>query len=165
MTIKTRRFGEVEVSEEDILGFPEGLVGLSSYKRFVMLRDPESENLIWLQSVDREDFSLATIHSSCLESEYHLEVRSNEVESIQLDNGEDAEVFLVINRVEGTFFANLRGPLIINTRRMLGKQVVLRNPEYGVRHALAASLPETDDAQGPRARTAQAAQVSISPRL
>jgi hypothetical protein len=30
MTIRTHRFGDVEVRDEDVVGFPEGLVGLSS---------------------------------------------------------------------------------------------------------------------------------------
>lgn len=163
MTIRTHRFGDVEVRDEDVVGFPEGLVGLSSYKRFVMLRDPDAENVIWLQSVDRPDFALATVHSSFLDIEYRLEVRASEVESIQLESNDDAEVFVVINRVEGDYYANLRGPVIVNTRCMLGKQVVLRNAEYGVRHPLAAGRTDSDQTTGSPARTATA-QVSISTR-
>lgn len=163
MTINTRRFGQVEVSEEDVVTFPEGLVGLSRFKRFVMLRDPESANLVWLQSADKEDFALATLHSTSLGTEYKVEVTADEVESIRLDKPDDAEVFVVINRVEGTYYANLRGPLIINAERMLGKQVVLRNPAYGVRHPLQTGHEDAGD-PGQGAWTAQAAHVSISAR-
>lgn len=161
MTVKTHRFGEIEVSDEDIINFPEGLVGLTRFKRFVMLRDPESEKLVWLQSIDSADLSLATMHSASLLDDYRVELRPDDVASIGLDNSDFAEVFVIINRIEGKFFANLRGPLIIHSEKMLGKQVVLRNPEYQVRHPLSSDL---EAAQGSRARKSESAHVSITAR-
>lgn len=139
MKIKTFRFGEIDIEDDDVIRFPEGLVGLTRYGRFVMMRDPESVELIWLQSLDHADFALATVHHSRLATDYRVEVNPQEVASINLRDLDDAEIFVILNRVEGTFSANLRGPLVINTKEMLGKQVVLNNPAYSVRHALAPS--------------------------
>ena len=144
MKVRTHRFGEIEVGPEDVITFPEGLVGLSAHKRFMMLRDPESADLIWLQSVDDPNFALATIHHSKLGIDYKVETTPLDVASLQLDDVADAEAFVIINRVDGRFSVNLRGPIIVNASKMLGKQVVLKNPAYGTRRLLEIGVPEPD---------------------
>lgn len=136
MIVETYRFGTIEISEEDILRFPEGLVGLSRLKRFVLLRDPQSAELYWLQSLDDREFALACLHSSKLEGQFELEPGELDLSCLKLESPKDVEVFVVLNRVQGTFTANLKGPVIVNPAKSLGKQVVLTDPRYDVRHAL-----------------------------
>lgn len=136
MKIRTAKFGEVECEEQDVLVFPEGLVGLGAFKRFVMFSDPDSADLIWLQSVDQPEFTLATVHSSKLGGDYLVQANACDIDEIELAEVSDAEVFLIINRVDGEFSVNLRGPLVVNAERMLGKQLVLNNAEYQIRHPL-----------------------------
>ncbi|MFO0948673.1 MAG: flagellar assembly protein FliW [Planctomycetota bacterium] len=134
MLIRTHRFGDLDVAEESVIHFPEGLVGLSQFKRFVLLEDPESPDLIWLQSADEPRFVLATIRASKLGQMYAVEIQDEDRKTLNLKDPEEAEAFVVLNRVEGKFYANLRGPVIVNIAEMLGKQIVLTNPAYGVRH-------------------------------
>lgn len=139
--IQTSRFGELEIPEEQVIVFPEGLVGLGSLKRFVLLGDPASENLIWLQSVDQADFLLGTLHASLLGDAYRFELAAPEVAALEADSLAEVEVFVILNRVDRKFHANLRGPILINPRRMLGKQVVLTDPSFDVRRPLETLAP------------------------
>ena len=50
--INTSRFGEVEISQDDILEFSEGLLGFGQLRRFVVLDDPNDEIFAWLQSCE-----------------------------------------------------------------------------------------------------------------
>lgn len=149
MKISTRRFAEIEVCDEDIVHFPEGLVGLASHKQFILLQDPESTDLIWLQSLDQHDFALATIHSSKLGPDFPLEVHPAELHSLRLDSPDDLAAFLIINRIDGQFFVNLRGPIMVNAQRMIGRQVVLQDDRYGVRHAVSVSTSAPAEASSP----------------
>lgn len=139
MIVDTCRFGAIEIAEDDVLLFPEGLVGLSRLKRFVLLRDPQSAELFWLQSLDEREFAFACIHSSKLGGPFELDLSEVDVDALKLTSSEDAEIFFIVNRVDGAFTANLKGPLVVNAVKSLGKQAVLTDPRYEVRHALLAA--------------------------
>lgn len=136
MKIASHRFGDIDVPDELLLHFPEGLVGLARHQRFALLQDPESEHLLWMQSTQEKDFALATVHYSRLGFEYQVEVQPEDLAAIGAESPEEVLVFVVLNRQEGKFYVNLRGPILIHAHKRLGKQVVLANPTYQVRHPL-----------------------------
>ena len=142
MKLQTQRFGELEIADEDVIHFSEGLVGLSRHNRFVLFGDPESTELYWLQSVDFPEFAVATVHSSKIGGDYEVELSPQDLEALQTKDAQNLEVFLILNRVDKQFSVNLRGPIIVNAEGMIGKQVVLKNPAYGVRHSLQSVEPE-----------------------
>lgn len=41
MIIKTKAFGEVEITEDKIITFPGGIIGFPDLKRFTLLHDEE----------------------------------------------------------------------------------------------------------------------------
>ena len=43
MVIKTSRFGLVELKIDDVLTFPEGLLGFRDLREFVLLDDPNDD--------------------------------------------------------------------------------------------------------------------------
>ena len=138
MIVRTHRFGTLDVEKDDLIRFPEGLVGLSRLKEFVLFQDPTSPDLFWLQSVEQSEFAFATVHSSKIGSEYEFDWDALDLDNLELDGLGQAEIFVILNRVDGTFTANLKGPIIINAMKMIGKQVVLRDGRFDVRHSLQA---------------------------
>jgi len=50
MEVDTTRFGPVEIEAEDIIRFPEGLLGLPECRQWVFLADARSEAIAWMQS-------------------------------------------------------------------------------------------------------------------
>lgn len=61
MDIQTSRFGNIKVTGEDILNFPEGLLGFSDLNRFVLLDDPTDEIFAWLQSCDEPSIAFPVL--------------------------------------------------------------------------------------------------------
>ena len=59
MKLDTIRFGELEIKEEDIIEFPEGILGFEDMKKFVIFQMEEGSPLMWMQSV--EEAALAFI--------------------------------------------------------------------------------------------------------
>jgi flagellar assembly factor FliW len=56
MELETTRFGTIRIQADDIITFEEGLVGLSQYRRFVLIRHDSEGPFWWLQSVDEPGF-------------------------------------------------------------------------------------------------------------
>ena len=52
MVIKTSRFGLVELKIDDVLTFPEGLLGFRDLREFVLVDDPNDDIFAWLQSCE-----------------------------------------------------------------------------------------------------------------
>jgi flagellar assembly factor FliW len=141
MIVESYRFGVLQVAEEDLIQFPGGLVGLSHLKRFVLLCDSQSQDLYWLQSTERPEFALALMHRDKLAGQWEFDGEGVDTAGLALENSADAEVFVILNRVQGTFTVNLKGPILVNARAMLGKQVVLSDARHDVRHPLTALEP------------------------
>jgi flagellar assembly factor FliW len=49
---------------------------------------------------------------------------------------EDAQVFVIVNKVDQMLTGNLQGPLVINTLNKVGEQLVLAEKRWTTRHPL-----------------------------
>ncbi len=61
MDIQTSRFGTIAIEVEDILVFPNGLLGLEDCQHWVLLADAQNDALGWLQSTSRPEIALAVV--------------------------------------------------------------------------------------------------------
>jgi flagellar assembly factor FliW len=124
VSFRTSRFGSLRVENEKVIYFSNGLLGFPELKRFVIM-DFGDTPLKWLQSVDQPDVAFIVAEPRTIMPDFKVEVDAVNRQSLQLERDEDLEV-LVVLRVEGDrVVANLRGPLMINSRLMLGIQAVV----------------------------------------
>jgi flagellar assembly factor FliW len=61
MIVQTSRFGKVEAKPEEIIIFPNGLIGFETSRQWVILPDPENGDVAWLQSVSDSQVALPLI--------------------------------------------------------------------------------------------------------
>ena len=126
------------VKPKDIMEFPQGLIGFSSAKRFVLLDEPSSKRFMWLASVDRPDLSFLVARAEDIVADYNVGAAAERSDSFGLGSAGAAEVFLIVtvpkNPVEAT--ANLRSPVLINTKTKQGLQIVLDEPNYPVQYPI-----------------------------
>lgn len=137
--IKTRRFGEIEIKEQQIIDFPDGILGFDYVKKFVLL-DSQDENspLKWLQAYDEPELAFIIIRPVDFMREYELVVSMNDIEAV---GAKDAEILLVFAIVTipsnpSDMTANLQGPIIINPDKKLGRQAISLSDRYTVRHGI-----------------------------
>ncbi len=124
---QTSRFGKLEVEEDKIIHFPEGLVGFPNINRFILI-DHKDTPLKWLQALNDPDIAFIVVSPDFLVAEYSIDLDKRVKQFLQIENNEDI-VILVIMRVHGEdVIANFQGPLIINASVMKGLQVVLDKP-------------------------------------
>lgn len=135
LTIKTTRFGEIEVNPVDVVEMPDGLIGFPELKRYVLLDRAPGSPFRWMQSLD--DGSVAFVLVSPLEfmPDYVIEATEAEVAGLGILSEDDAVVAVILTM--GTKpTANLKGPLVFSQASKRGRQLINPNVEYTTRFPL-----------------------------
>ena len=145
MELETSRFGKIEIQEEDIISFPEGIIGFFDKKRFVVYDYQKGNPFKWLQSVDQNDLAFIITDPEEFMSEYSPKVLKSDLKSLGVAEVKDTSVFVIIVVPEDPqkMYANLLGPLIINKEGRLGKQVILQTDTYSTCHYILEELKQS----------------------
>ncbi len=136
MDVRTSRFGTVSIAEDRVITFPKGLLGFSNCTRFCLLEPADDACFFWLQSVEDPGLAFVVTDPSLFLSDYSVPVRPEQMSDLQIESLDDAQVFVIVNKVDQTLTANLQGPLVINTMRRTGEQLVLAEKRWTTRHPL-----------------------------
>jgi flagellar assembly factor FliW len=136
MNVTTSRFGEIELPDESLITFPEGIVGFPEATRFVIFDCGDEGIFKWLQSCDKPDLAFVICEASLIVPEYQVMIGEKERSLLQLDSIEAGVVclILIIPDDPSETTANLLGPIVMNSETRLGMQLVLVNPDYSARH-------------------------------
>lgn len=124
--------------------FPDGLLGFPGVRRFALVDVDSARPFKWLKALDCGDLAFVVVDPRYFRPSYKLTVPGGELESLRLDSVDDAEVYVIvaIPADPRQMTANLRGPLVVNVRRGLGKQVVLLSNEYSTAHLILEEMSE-----------------------
>jgi flagellar assembly factor FliW len=121
---ETSRFGRLEVAEDKLIKFPAGLLGFPHVKRYVLL-DYEDTPVKWLQAVDDPGVAFIVMEPTLLVEDYAITLDGVTRQALQLETEEDLAVLAIVRVEEGKLLANLKGPLLFNSRLKIGLQAVL----------------------------------------
>jgi flagellar assembly factor FliW len=138
MIIQTGRFGQLEISNEDLITVPQGLLGFPELTRFCLV-DPADDTLIlWLQSLDNANIAFPVLEPKVFRADYAVRLSAAELRELRLDHLKQAAVLsiLTIPADVSQMTANLKAPLVINLKEQLARQVVLQENEYSVKHLM-----------------------------
>ncbi len=136
MDVRTTRFGVVSIAEDRVITFPKGLLGFSGYKRYCLLEPGDDACFFWLQSLDEPGLAFVVTDPTFFVADYNVPVRAEQMGDLSLDKLEDAQVFVVVNKVDQQLTGNMQGPLVINTLNRTGEQMVLSEKRWTTRHPL-----------------------------
>ncbi len=136
MQVRTTRFGDVEIAEDRVITFPKGLLGFAERTRFCLLEPADEACFFWLQSLDDPSLAFVVTDPSFFVSDYSVPIRADQLQELALPNLDDAQVFVIVNKVDQTLTGNLQGPLVINTLNRQGEQFVIAEKRWTTRHPL-----------------------------
>jgi flagellar assembly factor FliW len=136
MEIQTTRFGKVEIDDQRIMAFPKGMVGFPKCQSFALIQTNDEGVFFWMQSLDRPELAFVVCDPRTFVPDYRVPVKLDELQMIDLESSEDAQVLVVVNKIDDTLTGNLQGPLVINAQNLTGKQLVLSDKRYTTRHPL-----------------------------
>ncbi len=133
MNIESPRFGTLNVEPSKIIEFPQGLAGFESSHRFTLFHPDDHEPKYFiLQSVDDPDLAFQITDPARFGFNYEIELNDEEAAELKLADPQDVAVAVIVWRApeEGEnaqLRANLKAPLLINTREQRGMQHIFRN--------------------------------------
>ena len=138
MLIKTKIFGEVEISDEKILTFEDGIIGFPDLKHFTLIHDEEKGNdagIRYFQSIEEPGFAMPVMNPLMVCETYNPQV-SEELLS-DLGNLSDDNIVVLVTVTVPTdltkMTVNLQGPIIINSDEKKGAQIIVEGNDYPVR--------------------------------
>lgn len=124
---------------------PQGLVGFPNHTEFELLFQEDQLPFRWLRLMGPDEIHFVVIEPGGIIPDYEPALFDEDATSLGIQDPGDA---LVINIVTVTHSApvtatvNLIGPIIINRRTGLAKQVVIANHnQYNARHPLVVAEP------------------------
>jgi flagellar assembly factor FliW len=123
------------------LELPQGLIGFASYKRAELLYLPDHLPFLWMKLHSAiDDLHFIVIEPGGIVPGYEPEIFDTDAEQLDLRDPAEAMILNIVtlkrqHPVEAT--ANLIGPLVVNRRTRIGRQLVIANySRYSANHAL-----------------------------
>jgi flagellar assembly factor FliW len=135
VSIDSTRFGQIEIQDEAVIEFPNGLIGLSG-KRYALVAREENGAFQWLHSLDDPSLAIPVTNPFVFFQSYEVEISSTEADRIGITEPEQADVYVTVRAGEQLedFRANLRAPILITAGR--GYQVINEASDAPVRAPL-----------------------------
>jgi flagellar assembly factor FliW len=136
-SIKTSRFGVLEVEESRVIHFPEGLLGFPEQRRYIILEHKPGSPFCWLQSLDSPDLAFVMASPLLVKEDYLESLSEKEKPFFHNESGDEVAVFSLVTIPQGDvggMTINLTGPLVIDVGAKTGKQVILSESGYDHRH-------------------------------
>jgi len=137
MIIETTHFGQIEIIEENILDFEEGILGFEDVRRFGIINseDPESP-FSWIQAIEKPELAFALVNPFAIKKDYDFELNDQDASSLRIENPTQVAIFAIVVIPEDTkrISMNLKAPIIVNTKNRKAAQIILNSDKYMVRH-------------------------------
>lgn len=138
MKITTRIFGEIEIADDKIIVFENGIIGFPDLKNFALIHDEEkgtNTGIRFMQSLDEPSFAMPVMDPLLVKPDYDPRV-DDELLASAGNISSDNILVLVTATVPGDLTkmsVNLQGPFIINVEEHKACQIIVENGDYPVK--------------------------------
>jgi flagellar assembly factor FliW len=142
MQIETTRFGTVTVEDNDVITFPEGMLGFSKIHEYVLIERTDDSLFVWLQALKKPSVAFPLLEPQIFEMNYRIDMEEADRKLLKLDKLKFAKVFSIVTIPSDPtkMTANLKAPIVINLKKRLAHQVILHMQDYPIRKAIYAEL-------------------------
>lgn len=135
----TLRFGPIEVEDEKVIHFPEGIPAFEQEHEFVIIPYDEESPYVFLQSLKTPDLAFLMTMPFIFFPDYEFELDDENQQKLGLERQEDMLLYVLLTIPQGRvqdMTANLVAPLVINVANQQGRQLVLEHSPYQTKHRL-----------------------------
>lgn len=167
MKVNTTRFGELQVNQEDVINFSDGLLGFEALNKFFVVDPGDSTLILWLQSIEDAKVAFPIIEPKIFKPDYVAKLLPSDMNSVKLESLNEAKIYSILTIPSNIteMSANLKAPIVINNAKKIAKQIVLQDNKLSVKFEMYKELKSyivaytSDDtkrtnAQAPTAATA-----------
>ena len=124
MLVQTTRFGQLQSSQEEVIIFPQGLIGFESSRHWLIVPDPENEDVAWLQSLSQAQVALPMISPRKYVPDYKVSVPKRELTCLNVRSTDRLYVLTIVSKTGKSLTTNLRSPIIVNLTKRLACQAI-----------------------------------------
>ena len=134
VNLSTNNFGNLRIEKENIITFEQGLLGFEELKQFAIIDVEECLPFEWLVSVEEPAVAFAILNPTLLFSDYKPSLRKEDILLLDIKKEMDVEMFCIVTLGETpeNVTLNLKGPILINMKNKIGKQIVLTEDYYSL---------------------------------
>ena len=138
MVVQTGRFGQIEISTDEIIQIPSGILGFPEDHNFCLVDAGDDTLILWLQSLSNPHLAFPVLEPKIFKPEYVVRLSAAELRELKLGSIKDASVFtiLTIPSPMTEMTANLKAPVVINTKQKIAKQVVLQENDQPIKYPM-----------------------------
>lgn len=138
MKINTKIFGEIEIADEKIITFENGIIGFPDLKRFTLLHDEEkgtNAGIRFLQSLDEPAFAMPVMDPFVVKEDYAPEVDDELLAKLGNLTEENLLILVTVTIPSDLtkMTVNLQGPIIINVEERNASQIIVEGNAYPVK--------------------------------
>ena len=94
-TLRSTRFGTIEVDDSAVIEFPAGLIGLPGRRWALIAAGPDSP-FQWLHSIDEEDLALPVTSPWTFFPDYAVELSDADTERVGGEDPDAVEVLVTV---------------------------------------------------------------------
>jgi flagellar assembly factor FliW len=132
---------DLDAIAANAFAIPQGIIGFAQYRRAELLYMPGHLPFLWMKlSGEPGGVNFVVIEPGGIIPDYEIEIFDNDAESLGLSDPSEAMVLNIVTlRQQAPLDAtvNLIGPIVVNRRTRIGRQLVIANhSRYSARHLL-----------------------------
>ena len=138
VNLSTNRFGNLIIEKENIITFEQGLLGFEELTQFAIIAVEECLPFEWLVSLEDPVVAFPILDPTLLFSDYKPSLTKEDLVLLGIKNEMDVEMFCIVTLGETpkNVTLNLKGPILINMKNKMGKQIVLTEDYYSLNQQL-----------------------------
>ena len=137
--INTLRFGELEIEDQDVVRFADGIPAFEDEHEFVVLPYEEGTPYMFLQSMMTPELAFLMTDPFVFFPDYSFELDDENMEKLAINSMDDVLVCTLISVPRSgvaDMTTNLLAPVVINRHTMQARQIVLEKTQYTTKHRL-----------------------------
>ena len=125
-SVTRQRAGAQANKGQEAITFQKGLPGLGQHREFNLFPIENNPLFYYLQSINDPDLGLILIDPFPCFPDYSLDLNEQDKKEMELERKEDVLVFTTVTVLgEGKLTTNLSGPIVINAKKRLAKQLII----------------------------------------
>jgi len=137
MKIDGTRFGDIEFDTENLIHFPDGLIGFEELRDFVVMPNREEGPLFWIQSVEDKDIAFLLTDPQNFFVDYAVAPDKTEQTKLQSSTVDECYALAVVTlQPDKSVTLNLAAPVIFSPQSNRALQVILEGAPYNTRTPL-----------------------------
>ena len=129
---------QVTETTQNVIHLPLGLLGFEQIKNYALVSNPDEAPFLWLKVMDNDSLAFVVISPTVALPDYNPQFSEQDMRFLGLNRPQDMLMFNIVTiRSPDSATVNLKGPIVLNRRTLVGKQIIPLNAvNFPVKHPL-----------------------------